>query len=215
VPCGQNLVGGPHAESLWRQDEASWKLRFHAQTAGCSLQDTQPEVNLIRVGTRARRVLAGCQSLHTNSLDETLALPSVHAATLALRTQQVPPTNGVPSRQIRSGQLPVESLTAQMAARLRLFLPIASRVACWQPSSRILRREMPSGVRVSKGGRKPQRIIVGVNAFEEVDGPSPELLVTDDRLNRTDSPPLSNSARSQQRRGSVFAGTIKENCRTW
>src|SRR5205809_3722012 len=72
------------------KDEASWKLRFHAQTAGCSLQDKQPEVNLIRVAYQAlAAALGGCQSLHTNSMDETLALPSEHAATLAIRTQQV------------------------------------------------------------------------------------------------------------------------------
>src|SRR5437660_9751828 len=70
--------------------ENSWKLRFHAQTAGCSLQDKQPEVNLIRVAYQAlAAALGGCQSLHTNSMDETLALPSEHAVTLALRTQQV------------------------------------------------------------------------------------------------------------------------------
>ena len=69
---------------------AAWKLRFHAQTAGCTLQATQPQVNLIRVAYQAlAAVLGGCQSLHTNSMDETLALPSEHAATLALRTQQV------------------------------------------------------------------------------------------------------------------------------
>ena len=70
--------------------ESSWKLRFHAQTAGCSLQDKQPELNLIRVAYQAlAAVLGGCQSLHTNSMDETLALPSEHAVTLALRTQQI------------------------------------------------------------------------------------------------------------------------------
>ena len=86
------------ARMLWAGDancygaknEASWKLRCHAQTAGCSLQDKQPELNLIRVAYQAlAAVLGGCQSLHTNSMDETLALPSEHAVTLALRTQQV------------------------------------------------------------------------------------------------------------------------------
>jgi methylmalonyl-CoA mutase, N-terminal domain len=87
------------ARALWAEairnrygatNEASWKLRCHAQTAGCSLQDKQPEVNLIRVAYQAlAAVLGGCQSLHTNSMDETLALPSEHAVTLALRTQQV------------------------------------------------------------------------------------------------------------------------------
>src|SRR5207253_5504621 len=69
--------------------ENSWKLRFHAQTAGCSLQDKQPQVNLIRVAYQAlAAALGGCQSLHTNSMDETLALPSEHGVPLALRTQQ-------------------------------------------------------------------------------------------------------------------------------
>src|SRR5436309_2963449 len=72
------------------RNENSWKLRCHAQTAGCSLQDKQPQVNLVRVAYQAlAAVLGGCQSLHTNSMDETLALPSEHAVTLALRTQQV------------------------------------------------------------------------------------------------------------------------------
>jgi methylmalonyl-CoA mutase N-terminal domain/subunit len=87
------------ARALWAElmrdhygakSPASWKLRFHAQTAGCTLQAVQPQVNLVRVAYQAlAAVLGGCQSLHTNSMDETLALPSEHAATLALRTQQV------------------------------------------------------------------------------------------------------------------------------
>src|SRR5204862_2580828 len=77
-------------ERYGARKENSWKLRFHAQTAGCSLQDKQPQVNLIRVAYQAlAAALGGCQSLHTNSMDETLALPSDHAVTLALRTQQV------------------------------------------------------------------------------------------------------------------------------
>jgi len=65
-------------------------LRFHTQTAGCSLTAQQPEVNIMRVAFQAlSAVLGGTQSLHTNSMDEALALPSEHAALLALRTQQV------------------------------------------------------------------------------------------------------------------------------
>jgi methylmalonyl-CoA mutase N-terminal domain/subunit len=72
------------------QDERSLKLRFHAQTAGCSLTWQQPENNVVRTAIQAMAaVLGGCQSLHTNSLDEAYALPSEHAVTLALRTQQV------------------------------------------------------------------------------------------------------------------------------
>jgi len=68
----------------------SWKLRFHAQTAGCSLTAQQPENNIARTGFQAMAaVLGGTQSLHTNSMDETLALPSEKAAEIALRTQQM------------------------------------------------------------------------------------------------------------------------------
>jgi methylmalonyl-CoA mutase, N-terminal domain len=87
------------ARSLWAflmrdrygaRDERSWKLRFHAQTAGCSLTWQQPRNNVVRTSLQAMAaVLGGAQSLHTNSLDEAWALPSEHAATLALRTQQV------------------------------------------------------------------------------------------------------------------------------
>src|SRR5499427_1271171 len=72
------------------KDERSLKLRFHAQTAGCSLTWQQPSNNIVRTTIQAMAaVLGGCQSLHTNSLDEAYALPSEHAVTIALRTQQV------------------------------------------------------------------------------------------------------------------------------
>ena len=77
-------------ETFGAKQERSWLMRFHCQTAGVSLTAQQPEVNLVRVGIQAlAAVLGGAQSLHTNSMDEALALPSEHAATLALRTQQV------------------------------------------------------------------------------------------------------------------------------
>src|SRR5262249_28592549 len=104
--------------------EASWKLRFHAQTAGCSLQDKQPEVNLIRVAYQAlAAVLGGCQSLHTNSMDETLALPSEHAVTLALRPQkglayETGVTNTVDPG---GGSYFVEALTRQMQHDARAY----------------------------------------------------------------------------------------------
>ena len=72
------------------KNERSWKLRFHTQTAGCSLTAQQPEINIARTGFQALAgVLGGTQSLHTNSMDETLALPSEKAAEIALRTQQL------------------------------------------------------------------------------------------------------------------------------
>ncbi len=72
------------------KQERSWLLRFHTQTAGCSLTAQQPENNIVRTATEAMAaILGGTQSLHTNSMDETLALPSEKAVKIALRTQQV------------------------------------------------------------------------------------------------------------------------------
>ena len=77
-------------ERFGAQDPRSWRLRFHTQTAGCSLTAQQPENNVIRVTIQAlAAVLGGTQSLHTNSLDEAWALPSERAVTIALRTQQI------------------------------------------------------------------------------------------------------------------------------
>jgi methylmalonyl-CoA mutase N-terminal domain/subunit len=76
--------------SFGAQDPRSWLLRFHTQTAGVSLTAQQPENNIVRVAIQAlAAVLGGTQSLHTNSMDEALALPSEHAVTVALRTQQI------------------------------------------------------------------------------------------------------------------------------
>ena len=77
-------------ETFGAKNPRSWLLRFHTQTAGVSLTSQQPEVNIVRVAMQAlAAVLGGTQSLHTNSMDEALALPSEHAVTVALRTQQV------------------------------------------------------------------------------------------------------------------------------
>jgi methylmalonyl-CoA mutase N-terminal domain/subunit len=77
-------------ETFEARDPRSWLLRFHTQTAGVSLTAQQPEINVVRVAIQAlAAVMGGTQSLHTNSLDEALALPSEHAVTIALRTQQI------------------------------------------------------------------------------------------------------------------------------
>ena len=77
-------------ETFKARNPRSWLLRFHTQTAGVSLTAQQPENNVVRVAIQAlAAVLGGTQSLHTNSLDEALALPSEHAVTIALRTQQI------------------------------------------------------------------------------------------------------------------------------
>jgi len=106
-------------ETFGAQDPRSWWMRFHTQTAGVSLTAQQPEVNLVRVAIQALAgVLGGTQSLHTNSMDEALALPSEHAVTLALRTQQViaEETGVVNTVDPLGGSYFVEALTNQTEA---------------------------------------------------------------------------------------------------
>ena len=99
------------------KDERSLKLRFHTQTAGCSLTWQQPMNNIVRTAIQALAgVLGGTQSLHTNSLDEAYALPSEHAATVALRTQQVIAYESGVTNQVDplGGSYFVERLTLDM-----------------------------------------------------------------------------------------------------
>jgi methylmalonyl-CoA mutase, N-terminal domain len=97
----------------------SWWLRFHAQTAGCSLTAQQPEINIVRTSIQAlAAVLGGAQSLHTNSMDEALALPSEKAATIALRTQQIIAEESGVANSVDplGGSYLVETLTNQIEA---------------------------------------------------------------------------------------------------
>ena len=104
-------------ENYGAKNERSWKLRFHAQTAGCSLTAQQPENNISRTAFQAiAAVFGGAQSLHTNSMDETLALPSEKAAEIALRTQQlIAYETGVANvADPLGGSWMIESLTDQL-----------------------------------------------------------------------------------------------------
>jgi methylmalonyl-CoA mutase N-terminal domain/subunit len=110
--------------------EDSWRLRFHTQTAGSTLTAQQPENNVVRVALQAlAAVLGGTQSLHTNSMDEALGLPSERASHLALRTQQVIlEESGVTDTIDPLGGSPfVESLTDQLEARARAIMDEVGR----------------------------------------------------------------------------------------
>ena len=157
------------------KQEASWKLRFHAQTAGCTLQDKQPEVNLIRVAYQAlAAVLGGCQSLHTNSMDETLALPSEHAVTLALRTQQVLAHETGVSNAVDplGGSYLIESLTQQMQQQAHDYFQQIEQLGGMMAGvdSGFFRREIAEAAfaqqRELDAGRK---LVVGMNAFQQPD----------------------------------------------
>src|SRR5271155_2108250 len=165
--------------------EASWKLRFHAQTAGCSLQDKQPEVNLIRVAYQALAgVLGGCQSLHTNSMDETLALPSEHAVTLALRTQQVLAyeTGVTNTVDPLGGSYFVETLTRQMQQEARKYFDRIDELGGMIPAleTGFFRREIADAAfTYQREIYSKRKLIVGVNAFEEKEEQPVDLLTVD------------------------------------
>ena len=106
-------------DTFGAKNPRSWLCRFHSQTAGVSLTAQQPEVNISRVALQAlAAVLGGTQSLHTNSMDEALALPSEHAVRIALRTQQVIAEESGAANTIDplGGSYFVETLTNQTEA---------------------------------------------------------------------------------------------------
>jgi methylmalonyl-CoA mutase N-terminal domain/subunit len=166
------------ARSLWAhamrdrfgaRDERSWKLRFHSQTAGVSLTAQQPYNNVVRTALQAlSAVLGGTNSLHTNSLDEALALPTAEAATLALRTQQIiAHESGVTSIvDPLGGSYFVETLTKQMEDGARDYFRqldgMGGMVAAIEAG--FPQREIAeSAYRFQQAVEQRQKIIVGVN----------------------------------------------------
>ncbi|MBU8933470.1 MAG: methylmalonyl-CoA mutase family protein [candidate division Zixibacteria bacterium] len=153
----------------------SWLLRFHTQTAGCSLTAQQPENNIVRVAVQALSgVLGGTQSLHTNSMDETLALPSEKAVTIALRTQQIiaHETGAANTVDPLAGSYFVESLTDQMEAEAeKYFDEIEQRGGVLQCiEDGFFQQEIArAAYRHQQELEKKDRIIVGVNDYEMED----------------------------------------------
>ena len=176
-------------ERFGAKSERSLKLRFHAQTAGCSLTWQQPYNNVARTAVQAlSAVLGGCQSLHTNSLDEAYALPSEHAVTIALRTQQViAHESGVPAiADPLGGSYFVERLTldSEQAARdyIRRIDEMGGMIAAIErgfPQSEIA----DASYRYQRAVETGEKIQVGVNAFQGGDQPI-ELLQIDETTAR-------------------------------
>jgi len=177
-------------EKYGARQESSWKLRFHAQTAGCSLQDKQPEVNLIRVAYQAlAAVLGGCQSLHTNSMDETLALPSEHAATLALRTQQVLACETGVTNTVDpvGGSYFVEAMTKQMQQQARAYFECIDQLGGMIDAieAGFFRREIAEAAFAYQQDIDAKRkLIVGVTAFQQAEEKPLETLVIHESVER-------------------------------
>ena len=200
---------------------ASWRLRFHAQTAGCSLQDKQPEVNLIRVAYQAlAAVLGGCQSLHTNSMDETLALPSEHAVTLALRTQQVLAyeTGVTNTVDPLGGSYFIESLTKQMQQQARTYFDRIEQRGGMIPAieSGFFRREIADAAfAYQREVDAKHKLIVGVNTFEDKEEKPLETLVVDESVEKEQTAHLHQIKKSRDAQASQKAlMAIRDTART-
>ncbi len=165
----------------------SWTMRFHSQTAGVTLTAQQPQNNVVRVAYQAlAAVLGGTQSLHTNSLDETLALPTEQAVQLALRTQQIiAHETGVPNViDPLGGSYYVESLTDQLEAEAEaLFAEIQSfgGVVRGIENGWFQRQIARSAQEAQQALENGERIIVGVNGFlSDEDHPVEILRISND-----------------------------------
>ena len=153
----------------------SWLLRFHTQTAGCTLTAQQPEINIVRVAYQAlAAVLGGTQSLHTNSMDETLALPSEKAVKIALRTQQILAHETGVSYSIDplGGSYYLEMLTNKMEEQAEEYFSKIEKLGGVIPAieKNFFQHEIARAAYVYQQEiDKKERIIVGVNEFAEAD----------------------------------------------
>ena len=167
------------------RSDRSQKLRFHAQTAGCSLTWQQPYNNVVRTALQAMAaVLGGAQSLHTNSLDEAYALPSEHAVTLALRTQQVLAyESGVAQApDPLGGSYFLEKLTLETERAANDYIRRIDAMGGMIPAieAGFPQREIASAsYRFQREVEAGERVIVGVNRFQSDDQPI-ELLQIDE-----------------------------------
>ena len=175
-------------ERFKAEDPRSWTLRFHAQTAGSTLTAQQPDNNVVRVALQAfAAVMGGCQSLHTNSRDEALALPSEESARIALRTQQIIAAESGAADLIDplGGGYALEALTDQLEEKAIAYLTridsmggMVQAIASGYPQREI----EEAAYRYQKEIEGKERVIVGVNEFETEGEPPLETLKIDPRL---------------------------------
>ncbi len=160
-------------DTFGAEDPRSWLMRFHTQTAGVSLTAQQPENNIVRVAVQAlAAVLGGTQSLHTCSMDEALALPSEHAVTVALRTQQIlaEESGVVNTVDPLGGSYFIEAQTRRIEAQARDYFRRIDEFGGVLPAieAGFLQKEISDAAyRYQSEIDHQQRRIVGVNAFTD------------------------------------------------
>jgi methylmalonyl-CoA mutase, N-terminal domain len=175
-------------ERYGAKDQRSWLMRFHTQTAGVSLTAQQPEVNIVRTAIEAlAAVLGGTQSLHTNSFDEALALPTEDAVRIALRTQQViaHETGVVNSIDPLGGSYFMEDLTNRLEAEAYDYFERIRKLGGVIPAIKenFFQREIAeASFRYQSEVEAKQRIVVGVNRYTLEEDTSVEILRIDPAL---------------------------------
>jgi methylmalonyl-CoA mutase N-terminal domain/subunit len=178
-------------EKYGARNPRSWQMRFHCQTAGVTLTAQQPHNNIVRVAYQGlAAVLGGTQSLHTNALDETLALPTEESVRIALRTQQILAyETGVPNvADPLGGSYYVEALTDGLereAAGLFAEIEAQGGVVKAIEGGWFQRQIAQSAARFQSEVEQQRRLVVGVNAFEEEQEPPVDILKVTDQAEQT------------------------------
>ncbi|MFQ5830253.1 MAG: methylmalonyl-CoA mutase [Candidatus Methylomirabilia bacterium] len=173
-------------ERFGAQSPRSWMLRFHAQTAGSMLTAQQPENNVVRVTLQAlAAVLGGCQSLHTNSMDEALALPSEEAVRIALRTQQILAyESGVAdTADPLGGSYAVERLTRQIEEEAETYIAKIDGMGGAVQAIPFMQREIQDAAyRHQQEVESRARVVVGVNEFVTEERPPSGLFEVNSKV---------------------------------
>ena len=170
------------------QQERSWKLRFHTQTAGVSLTAQQPELNIARTAIEAlAAVLGGTQSLHTNAMDEVLGLPTDKAARIALRTQQLLAYESGAANTVDplGGSYFVEALTDEMERQAEKYFKQIEALGGVIPAieANFFQKEIAdSAFRYQQELEQKRRLVVGVNEFTVDENVPIEILRIDPKL---------------------------------
>ena len=202
-------------EQFHATDPRSWLLRFHAQTAGSSLTAQQPENNIVRVAIQAlAAVLGGCQSLHTNSLDEALALPTEDSALIALRTQQIIAHETGVTNTIDpvAGSYAIEQLTNEIEAGAQTYIdkihamggPLNGTLRAIE-SGFIQGEIQKAAYEFQRAVERNEQIVVGVNDFKAEEERPITILRVEEQIARDQ---IERLKAFRQRRDCARVGTV-------
>lgn len=202
-------------ERFGAQNAKSLMLRFHTQTAGCTLTAQQPDVNIMRVAFQAlSAVLGGTQSLHTNSRDEALALPSAHSVLIALRTQQVIGYEiGVTDTvDPLGGSYFVESLTDEIEKNARAYIEKIDELGGAPEAIEFMQREIQkSAYRYQQDIESGRKVVIGMNKFQVAEEKPKDLLKVDPAVGERQAAKLEDlRARRDNARVSAILDRFKE-----